>query len=77
MIETTKDNIKIINMNNVIQVVGNMDFDENIRTGHLVAVNKGGDEIKPGSIVIIREGANKGKKCRVVHIYRQFLFLFN
>lgn len=77
VIETTKDNIKVIDTGNILQVVSNMDFDEKITIRHLVAKNKSGDEIKEGALIVIRNGVNQGKRCRVIHVYRQFVFLFN
>lgn len=77
VIETTKDNIKVIDTANILQVVNNMDFDEKISMRHLVAKNKSGDEIKDGALIVIRNGVNQGKRCRVIHVYRQSVFLFN
>lgn len=43
VVETTKDTIKILDSNNVIQVINNIDFDSKITTKHLVAKNIIGD----------------------------------
>jgi hypothetical protein len=43
VVETTKDNIKILDTSNVIQIIGNIDFDEKIVIKNLVAKNKQGD----------------------------------
>jgi hypothetical protein len=42
VLETSKDNIKIITTDNVVQVISNMDFDEKITIRNLVAKNKVG-----------------------------------
>lgn len=43
VLETTKDTIKILDSNNVIQVINNIDFDSKITVKHLVAKNIVGD----------------------------------
>lgn len=43
VIETSKDNIKIMDTNNSIQIVNNMDFDSKINTRNIIAKNKIGD----------------------------------
>lgn len=77
MLETRKDSMKLLDINNSIQVVSNMDFDSLLPTRNLIAKNRTGDEINANSIVIIRQGAHEGKRCKVIHVYRQHVFLFN
>ena len=43
VIETTKDNIKILDTNNTIQIIGNMEVDSKLNTKNIVAKNKSGD----------------------------------
>ncbi len=40
VLSTTKDNIKILDMNNTIQIVNNLDFDSKINSGVLLTKNK-------------------------------------
>lgn len=40
VIETTKDNIKILDANNSIQIINNMDFDSKLNTRNIVAKNR-------------------------------------
>ena len=42
MLETTKDNIKILDTNNTMQIISNMDYDSKINSRNIVAKNKSG-----------------------------------
>ena len=59
VIETQKDNIKILDTNNTIQIISNMDFDSTINTKNLIAKNRTGEEITTNSSVRIREGIHE------------------
>jgi hypothetical protein len=43
VIETQKDNIKILDSNNTVQIISNMDFDSQINTRNLIAKNRTGE----------------------------------
>lgn len=43
VLETTKDNIKILDTNNTIQIIGNLDFDSKLNTRNIIAKNRSGD----------------------------------
>lgn len=58
VLETTKDNIKILDTNNTIQIIGNLDFDSKLNTRNIIAKNRTGDQLGAGCIVIIRNGSN-------------------
>lgn len=84
VLESNKDHIKIIDTNNVMQIINNLDFKDKININHLIAKNKYHHQLKSGSLVIILNGANQvnigvfqGKRCRIIHVYKQFVFLFN
>lgn len=59
VLETRKDNIKILDTNNNVQVIGNMDFDSILSTKNVRAINRSGDEIESNSTVIIRQGIHE------------------
>jgi len=59
IISTNKDNIKMLDTTNVIQIVGNMDYESKINTHNLVAKNKSGDQIKNQTIVRIKKGIHE------------------
>jgi transcription elongation factor len=59
VLETTKDNIKILDTNNTIQIIGNMEVDSKLNTRNIVAKNKTGDEISADCAIIIRHGVNE------------------
>lgn len=59
VIETQKDNIKILDTNNTIQIISNMDFDSTINTRNLAAKNRTGEEITTNSSVRIRDGIHE------------------
>jgi DNA-binding IscR family transcriptional regulator len=59
VISTNKDNIKILDISNVIQIVGNLDYESKINTHNLVAKNRTGDQIKNQTIVRIRKGIHE------------------
>ncbi len=40
VLSTTKDNIKILDMNNTVQIVNNLDFDSKINSQTLLTKNK-------------------------------------
>ena len=40
VLSTTKDNIKILDMNNTIQIINNLDFDSKINSSLLLTKNK-------------------------------------
>ena len=40
VLSTTKDNIKILNMNNTVQIINNLDFDSKINSSLLLIKNK-------------------------------------
>ena len=42
VISTNKDNIKILDINNSIQIVSNLDYESKINTRNLSAKNKNG-----------------------------------
>ena len=56
VLSTTKDNIKILNMNNTIQIINNLDFDSKINSTILLAKNKSNEQIRNNSIVRVRQG---------------------
>ena len=59
VLSTTKDNIKILDMNNTIQIINNLDFDSKINSTLLLTKNKNGEQIKNNSIVRIRQGLHE------------------
>lgn len=59
IISTNKDNIKMLDTSNVIQIVGNLDYESKINTHNLVAKNKSGDQIKNQTIVRIKKGIHE------------------
>jgi hypothetical protein len=40
---TAKDNIKMLDTNNTIQIINNLDFDSKLNTRNIVAKNRSGD----------------------------------
>lgn len=46
VITTNKDNIKILDLTNVISIVNNLDYESKMNSRGLVAKNKFGDQIK-------------------------------
>jgi hypothetical protein len=46
----------MLDVNNVIRIVGNLDFESKINTHNTVAKNRNGDQIKSQTIVRIRKG---------------------
>lgn len=42
VLSTTKDNIKILDMNNTIQIINNLDFDSKINSTLLLTKNRSG-----------------------------------
>jgi len=56
VIATNKDNIKMLDVTNVISIVNNLDYESKMNTKNLVAKNRFGDEIKNQTIVRIRGG---------------------
>ena len=56
VLSTTKNNIKILDMNNTIQIVNNLDFDSKINSGVLLTKNKNNEHIRNNSIIRIRQG---------------------
>lgn len=56
VISTNKDNIKMLDVTNVISIVGNLDYESKINTKNLVTKNRNGDQIKNQTIVRIRSG---------------------
>lgn len=59
VLSTTKDNIKILDMNNTIQIINNLDFDSKINSNLLLTKNKNNEQIKNSSIVRIRQGIHE------------------
>jgi len=49
----------MLDTTNVIQIVGNMDYESKINTHNLVAKNKSGDQIKNQTIVRIKKGIHE------------------
>ncbi len=42
VISTNKDNIKILDMNNTMQIISNLDYDSKVNSHNLVTKNKNG-----------------------------------
>jgi hypothetical protein len=40
---TAKDNIKMLDTNNTIQIINNLDFDSKLNTKNIIAKNRSGD----------------------------------
>lgn len=59
VISTNKDNIKMLDVTNVISIVGNLDYESKINTRNLVAKNRNGDQIKNQTIVRVRLGIHE------------------
>jgi hypothetical protein len=43
VMSTAKDNIKMLDTNNTIQIINNLDFDSKLNTKNIIAKNKSGD----------------------------------
>ena len=71
------EGFKILNIENSIQTVNNLEFSGRIDTRNFVAKNDCGESINKDSLVVIRKGVNQGRRCRVLHVYLDHLFLFN
>lgn len=56
VISTNKDNIKMLDISNVISIVNNLDYESKLNTRNLVAKNRFGDQIKNQTIIRIRQG---------------------
>jgi hypothetical protein len=56
VLSTTKDNIKILDMNNTVQIINNLDFDSKINSTLLLTKNKNNEQIRNNSIIRIRQG---------------------
>jgi hypothetical protein len=61
VISTNKDNIKILDINNSIQIVSNLDYESKINTRNLSAKNKNGEHIENQTIVRVRKGIHEVK----------------
>lgn len=59
VISTNKDNIKMLDTNNVIQLIGNLDFESKINTNSLATKNKSGDMIKNQTIIRVKKGSHE------------------
>lgn len=59
VISTNKDNIKMLDISNVISIVNNLDYESKLNTRNLVAKNRFGDQIKNQTIVRIRQGVQE------------------
>jgi hypothetical protein len=59
VISTNKDNIKILDINNSIQIVSNLDYESKINTRNLSAKNKNGEHIENQTIVRVRKGIHE------------------
>jgi DNA-binding IscR family transcriptional regulator len=59
VIATNKDNIKMLDTTNAIQIVGNLDYESKITTRNLSAKNKNGEHIENQTIVRIRKGLHE------------------
>ena len=58
VVSTSKDNVKMIDINNCISIVNNLDYESKLNTRNLIAKNRFGDQIKNHTIVRIRNGRN-------------------
>ena len=58
VLSTTKDNIKILDMKNTVQIINNLDFDSKINSTLLLTKNKNNEQIRNNSIIRIRQGPN-------------------
>lgn len=56
VLSTTKDNIKILDMNNTVQIINNLDFDSKVNSSLLLTKNKNNEQIRNNSMVRIRQG---------------------
>lgn len=56
---TTKDSIKILDMNNTIQIITNLDFDSKLDSSRNLAKNRNGEPIKDQSIVRVKQGIHE------------------
>lgn len=59
ILSTNKDNIKMLDTSNTIQMIGNLDFEAKLNSHNLVAKNRTGDQIKNQTIVRIRKGIHE------------------
>ncbi len=59
VLSTTKDNIKILDMNNTIQIINNLDFDSKINSSLLLTKNRNNEQIRNNSIIRIRQGPHE------------------
>lgn len=59
VISTNKDNIKMLDVTNAIQIVGNLDYESKINTKNLSAKNKNGEHIENQTIVRIKKGVHE------------------
>lgn len=66
VLSTTKDNIKILDMNNTIQIINNLDFDSKINSSLLLTKNRNNEQIRNNSIIRIRQGPHEVIYCHSV-----------
>lgn len=59
VLSTTKDNIKILDIDNTIQIVNNLDFDSKINSGVILTKNKNNKQIRNNSMIRIRQGLHE------------------
>ena len=70
VLATRKDNFKILDTNNTIQVINNLDFDSKINSKALATKNRLGELIKNQATVRILKGMHEGQRCQVKHVYK-------
>jgi hypothetical protein len=58
-----KDNLKILDLNNSVQIKSVLDFDSKIDTKKNFSKNSYNEVIKNGAIVRIKDGVHSGKRC--------------
>lgn len=59
VLASTKDSIKILDMNNTIQIITNLDFDSKLDSSRNLSKNRNNEPIKDQSLVRIKQGIHE------------------
>ncbi|CAD8066100.1 unnamed protein product [Paramecium primaurelia] len=77
ILNISNNEVSILDLTNQIKAINKLAIRNSINTRNNVVKNMYGNDIRQQDLVVILDGFYKNNKATVLHVYRDYLFLFN
>ncbi|CAD8073808.1 unnamed protein product [Paramecium primaurelia] len=77
ILNISNNEVSILDLTNQIKAINKLAIRNSINTRNNVVKNMYGNDIRQQDLIVILDGFYKNNKATVLHVYRDYLFLFN